>query len=212
MISIIDYGLGNIHSITNALNYLGYKYVITNDPEEVIKTRQIIIPGVGAFGAAIDKLRESGIDDAIVEVARLGYQVIGICLGMHLLATRSYEFGNYEGLDLIPGSIVKLPKPSNKSEKKIPNIGWNEVYDLSDSRFLIKLSEQPFFYFMHSYYFMCEDKKDIDGYIDFNGMNIPVIVGRENTIGFQFHPEKSGESGLNLLDLVLSENINRGNL
>lgn len=202
MIAVIDYGCGNLFSIGQALQTLNIKYSITDDPSVVAKAEKIILPGVGAFGDAMKRLRLSSMDVAILDAVADAKQILGICLGMQLLATRSDEFGDHEGLDLIRGHVGRLQLPSSGAEghTRIPNMGWRRVVATNGCDLLNGIKDNPYFYFVHSYAMRCVDNEDIAGVISVNGENVTAIVSRDNVWGFQFHPEKSGPAGLKLLD------------
>ncbi len=206
MISVVDYGRGNLYSIGRALNIIGRDYIITADPEVIAKSSQVLLPGVGAFGDAMSLIHQRGIGEALHESLNSGHRILGICLGMQLLATKSYEFGEHMGLDFIPGNVSNLVAPKNKNGTRIPNIGWRKVEIESDSEILKDLNNKSYFYFVHSYSFYCTNQADLKGTIYLNGEKITAIIGRENVWGFQFHPEKSGPLGLNLLDTFFENN------
>ena len=199
MIAVIDYGRGNLFSIGQALHQLNLEFRITDNPELVSKADNLILPGVGAFADAMDGLRNNGMNEAILEVAAKGNRILGVCLGMQLLASRSEEFGDHTGLDLIEGTVSLLPARRSEDDTRIPNMGWRIVDAKNNFNLLDGISEKPYFYFVHSYGFRCASEADIAGTIDFNGECVPAIVGRDNIWGFQFHPEKSGSAGLKLL-------------
>ncbi len=192
VIAVINYGAGNLKSISKAIEKIGKKVTITNDPEVVQSADAIILPGVGAFETAMKNL-----EWFIPFLKDTKTPVLGICLGMQLFATISEEGGLHRGLDIIPGRVVRFPQ----SVRKIPHMGWNEV-DFED-HYLFERIENRFFYFVHSYYF---DTKDyVIAYTDY-GVRFPSAVAKDNYIGVQFHPEKSGKNGLKLLENFV-ENI-----
>lgn len=193
MIAIIDYGAGNLFSVKNALDFLGYENIITKDPEELRKADRLILPGVGAFPDAMRMLNESGL----VEVIRQEVEkkpLLGICLGMQMLFEKGYEFGETDGLGFIKGS-VKLMKP--EGNLPIPHIGWNSLEKNVPCKLLDKCAEGEYVYFVHSFAADC-DSSSVAAYCDY-GMKIPALVQSGNVYGAQFHPEKSGETGLNIL-------------
>lgn len=202
MIAVIDYGRGNLFSISNAFRELGFEFVVTDDPSTVAQADQILLPGVGAFGDAISALHQSGMFDALLSAANAGKRVLGICLGMQLLADSSSEFGDNEGLGLIKGDVrlLRPPLPNTQDFTRIPNIGWRKVETCKRHTYLDGLDGEPYFYFVHSYAFYCANEDDISAVIRANGGSVSVIVGRDNVWGFQFHPEKSGSVGLQLLE------------
>lgn len=193
MTTIIDYGAGNLFSVQNALNYLGCENQISSDKNDIISADRLILPGVGAFGDAMDKLRDSGLIDVIKqEAAKKPF--LGICLGMQLLFEESHEFGRHEGLGLLPGA-VKLMEP--KGELAIPQMGWNALEFNNVCPLLKDVPEGSYVYFVHSYAAVCPDSY-VSAYTDYGG-KVPALVGSGNIYGAQFHPEKSGETGLNIL-------------
>jgi len=189
---IVDYGLGNLKSLQTALEGQGLETQITKDPGVILEAEVIFLPGVGAFRDAITSLAAEGLDEVVREKSRAGAYVVGICLGMQLLYDRSYENGVYEGLGLIPGEIVKL-----REMPKIPHMGWNDLTVAREDPLTRYLKTGDYVYFVHSYYARSGGEEIIawTGY----GEKIPAIVRRGNTIGFQFHPEKSGAVGAALL-------------
>lgn len=192
-IVIIDYGMGNIRSVEKALEYLGFKDIyVTEKPEEIIKADKIILPGVGAFRDAIKTIRQKGIDNVIYKVIEQKKPFLGICLGMQLLFEKSYENGKYEGLGIFEGNILKLPKT-----EIIPQIGWNSLDITKKEPLFTKLPEKPYVYFVHSYYL--ETNAPIVSATTFYGKNIQIAVQKENIFATQFHPEKSGDIGLQIL-------------
>lgn len=202
MIAIIDYGVGNLRSIENAVRFNNSSTAVevVGAAEKLKKYSKIILPGVGAFGDAIEKIREKKFDEAIVEEVRKGKYLLGICLGMQLLATAGFEYGEHKGLDLIGGNVVNFKEITDNLS--VPHIGWNEVKFLSDDRILEGIQNKSEFYFVHSYFFDCTNRADILGMTEY-GVEFPSIVHRENIYGVQFHPEKSQQAGLNLINNFL---------
>ena len=195
MIAILDYGLGNLGSISNMLKVIGEKSKITNDCESIRKSDGIILPGVGAFDAGMSKLNESGLSDVIKEEAGKGKPILGICLGMQLLGNRSEE-GSMPGLSLIPFECKKF----NFEDKslKIPHMGW-DIVDFRKQHPLVEgLIGQQRYYFVHSYYAACEDSDNVLMTCDY-GIEFACSVVKDNVMGVQFHPEKSHDFGLALL-------------
>ncbi len=192
MIAIIDYGAGNLFSVKNALDFLGLENKVTNRAEDIISADRLILPGVGAFPDAMRMLRESGLVGVIKEEARKK-PLLGICLGMQILFEKGYEFGETEGLGLIKGS-VKLMRPEGLP---IPHIGWNSLEFNEECPLLERCSQGEYVYFVHSYAAEC-GKSNVAAYCDY-GMKAPALVFEGNVFGAQFHPEKSGETGLNIL-------------
>jgi len=191
MISIIDYGMGNLGSIQNMLNKLGFESKLESDPDHLKDANSIILPGVGAFDNAMEKLNSSGFSEAIKNFSATGAPVLGICLGMQLLATQSEE-GELKGLNLIPGDVVKF-----KSDTlKVPHMGWNRVNPVND--ILYSQLEENRFYFVHSFYYIPEDPNHTAGTTEY-GHTFTSSVNRDNVFGAQFHPEKSHKYGMQLL-------------
>lgn len=192
MIAIIDYGAGNLFSVKNALDFLGLENKITNSAEDLISADRLILPGVGAFPDAMRMLGETGLIEVIKQEA-LKKPLLGICLGMQMLFEKGYEFGETEGLGLIKGS-VKLMQPEGLP---IPHIGWNSLEFNEKCPLLDKCAEGEYVYFVHSYAAECPSE-NVAAYCDY-GMKVPALVFAGNVYGTQFHPEKSGETGLNIL-------------
>lgn len=200
MITIIDYGMGNLKSVYNALRYLNIDCEITNNREKIEKAGKIILPGVGAFKDAIENLEVRGLDKLIVKKAEEGIPILGICLGMQLLFDKSYEGGEFEGLSLIEGEIKKLDNNILEKEKvKIPHIGWNNLRIKKVSPILKGINENEFVYFVHSYYGVVKNEEDLISETIYGTNKIAAVVGNNNVFGTQFHPEKSGEVGLKIL-------------
>ena len=199
-IVIINYGMGNIKSISNAITILGYKHIITNNSYDVKKSEIIFLPGVGAFGEAIKNLKKLGLINVIKNHCKTNKPIFGICLGMQILLSESEENGFHKGLDLIPGKVVKII--TNK-KNKLPHVGWNNVY-FKRQNFLFKnIKNNTNFYFDHSYETVLE-KKYITSYFKYN-RSIVSSISKDNIFGTQFHPEKSDYSGLNLIKNFLSK-------
>ena len=201
MIAVIDYGVGNLFSLLSSLNYVGLDTKLTNDIEEIKNAKGIILPGVGAFRDAIRNLEKYGLKETLINEARNGKPFLGICLGMQMLFEKSYEYGKYEGLGLINGTVEEIKKyiPEN-SDLKIPHMGWNSLIineRFKDDKILKDVDNNEYVYYVHSY-FAKTDMKNIVTYSEY-GTKIPGIVKNENVYGMQFHPEKSGDTGLKLL-------------
>lgn len=194
MIAIIDYGVGNLFSLTSSFKAIGEDVVITGDPKIIEKADKLILPGVGAFGDASKKLFDSGLDKVILEQVKNKKPLLGICLGMQMLFNESHEFGIHKGLGLIEGKVVYIDLPSNY---KIPHIGWNALNFKKESPILKYINENDFVYFVHSYHAVdCE--KSLVATTEY-GMGLTAIVQSDNVYGCQFHPEKSGDVGLKIL-------------
>ncbi len=196
MTAIVDYGVGNLFSLQSSLDAIGEESIITGKREELEKADRIILPGVGAFGDAADKLRETGLDTVVKDLAREGKSILGICLGMQLLFEKSYEFGEHEGLGLLKGSIVMIDVPDTE-KYKLPQMGWNSLHIKREHPLLRYVSEGDFVYFVHS--FMASDCEDSVIAVTEYGTEVTAAVAKDSVWGTQFHPEKSGNIGLNIL-------------
>ena len=196
MLAIIDYGVGNLFSLQCSLKKIGVEAVVTNDPQTIKNADRIILPGVGAFGDASKKLYESGLVELITEQANSGKPFLGICLGMQLLFEKGYEYGEHKGLGFLKGNVISLEGKIDKS-LQIPHMGWNALDFQKETPLFKYINNGDFVYFVHSYYATdCEDSV-----IATSEYSIPVTaaVGKGNVFGCQFHPEKSGDVGLNIL-------------
>lgn len=193
MIAIVDYGAGNIFSVKNALDYLGLDNILTADKKEIENADAIILPGVGAFPAAMNKLSESSLTEVVCNEAKKK-PFLGICLGMQMLFDRSYEFEECNGLGLISGSVKKMEKPGFI----IPHMGWNKLEYGADCPILHDIGDDAYVYFVHSYAAVT-DEKYLAAWVEYDG-RVPAMVYDGNTVyGAQFHPEKSGDTGLKIL-------------
>ncbi len=193
MIAIIDYGAGNIFSVKNALDYLGLESALVKDEKSVREADEIILPGVGAFPAAMEMLEKSGLVPVIREESKKK-PFLGICLGMQVIFEKGYEFGECDGLGLIPGSVRKMEEPG----LIIPHMGWNKLEKLNPCPLLENIGDEEFVYFVHSYKAETEDKF-VAAFSQYGG-RVPALVWDGNFVyGAQFHPEKSGETGLKIL-------------
>lgn len=196
MIAIIDYGVGNLFSLRSSLNKIGADTVVTADPAVIAKADKLILPGVGAFADAAKKLRDSGLDKVIKAEAAAGKPIMGICLGMQMLFEKSYEYGEHEGLGLLKGAVVPM-EGSIPANLKIPHIGWNALKFQKDSKLFKYIQEGDCVYFVHSFYASgCEDSLLATAEY---GKDLTAVVAKDNVMGCQFHPEKSGDVGLNIL-------------
>ena len=193
MIAIIDYGAGNIKSLQFALDRLQMDSVLTTDPQVIRNASSLILPGVGAFRDAMDSIREMGLADIIREEVANGKPILGICLGMQLFYERSYEDGDWEGLGLLKGSVERITETV-----KVPHMGWNTITKHHASPLLKDLPEEFYVYFVHSYAVASLEEETLTGSTDYGGL-VPAIVQQGNVVGMQFHPEKSGEIGIKLL-------------
>ena len=196
MVAIVDYGVGNLFSLKSSFGAIGAEAVVTGDPAVLRSADKIILPGVGAFEDAAKKLRESGLDRVLKQLAAEGKPLMGICLGMQLLFEKSYEYGEHEGLGLIPGRVVPMAGVI-PAELKIPHIGWNALHLRQESPILKYVKEGDCVYFVHSYYAVeCDEFVVAD--TEYGAM-LTAAVARGNVCGCQFHPEKSGDVGLSIL-------------
>lgn len=196
MVAIIDYGVGNLFSLNGSLSAIGAEATITSNPEEIRRASRIILPGVGAFGDAAAKLKSSGMDKIVREQVASGKPLMGICLGMQLLFEKSYEYGEHEGLGLIKGAIRPL-KGMLPKEYKTPHVGWNRLSFKGVNPLFKYVKNGDFVYFVHSFYGTDCDESTIA--ITEYGIPVTAAVARDNVYGCQFHPEKSGMAGLNIL-------------
>lgn len=196
MVAIVDYGVGNLFSLKSSLAAIGADAVVTGDADVICAADKIILPGVGAFGDAAAKLRESGLDQVVIAQAKAGKPLLGICLGMQLLFDKSFEYGEHEGLGLISGEI-RFIRDIIGDELKVPHIGWNALKFKKESPLFRYLKDGDYVYFVHSFYGAnCDDS--VIATAEY-GAEVTAAVASGNVYGCQFHPEKSGEVGLNIL-------------
>ncbi len=193
MIAIVDYGMGNLRSVENALDFLGIESIITSDKETIFNSDGIILPGVGAFPDAIDNIKEAGLDKVLKEAVNKGKPLLGICLGMQLLFEESDEVKLSKGLGFLKGRIEKL-----NIDLKVPHMGWNSLNMEKESTILNGIEKGSHVYFVHSYYAVTGEEGILNAYADY-GVKVPGVVSKGNVYGIQFHPEKSGEVGLRML-------------
>ncbi|MBQ3763890.1 MAG: imidazole glycerol phosphate synthase subunit HisH [Synergistaceae bacterium] len=196
MIAIVNYGVGNLFSLESSFNAINQNVKVTSSPHDLMNAERIILPGVGAFGDAAGKLFSSGLARLIIDEARKGKPVLGICLGMQLLFTKSYEFGEHDGLNLIPGEIRAISKVI-PAGLKIPQMGWNSLAFTNYSPIYSRTPQDSYVYFVHSYSAFC-DEKYITATTDY-GAPLTASVQNGNVYGVQYHPEKSGSVGLDIL-------------
>ena len=198
--AIVDYGVGNLFSIASSLKYLEIESIVTKDAEVLRNASHIILPGVGAFGDAMEKLKSTGLVPVLNELVKEGKPIMGICLGMQMLFEKSYEYGEHEGLGWITGTVRPLEEAFEAEgiDLKIPHMGWNSLtFAKTGSPALKYTQEGDFVYFVHSYYAAdCDDA--LAAWADY-GVKIPAVVAKDNVFGCQFHPEKCGNIGLNIL-------------
>ncbi len=196
MVAIIDYGVGNLYSLTSSFKKAGYEAVVTSNPETIRAADRILLPGVGAFEDAIAKLRQSGLDKLIYEQARSGKKIMGICLGMQLLFEASHEYGRHEGLGILRGEVVPM-QGRIPSELMVPHIGWNRLIKKQEHPLFKYLKDGDCVYFVHSYYAEgCEDS--LIATTEY-GCELTAAVAKDNIAGMQYHPEKSGDVGISML-------------
>lgn len=195
MIAVIDYDAGNIKSMEKAVQLLGQEVVVTRDRDEILGADKVILPGVGAFGDAMGKLRQYGLDQVIHEVVGNGTPFLGICLGLQLLFERSDETPGVEGLGVLKGEILKIPDTPGL---KIPHMGWNSLTFPREGRLFTNLPEEPYVYFVHSYYLKAADESIVTAVTEY-GTTIHASVESGNVFACQFHPEKSSGVGLQIL-------------
>lgn len=196
MIAIVDYDAGNLKSVEKALNFLGQESVITRDRKEILAADKVILPGVGAFGVAMENLKKYELDKVIKEVAEKKTPFLGICLGLQLLFEGSEESSGVEGLHILDGEIVKIPEEPGL---KIPHIGWNSLKLQNNGRLFQGISQEAFVYFVHSYYLKAREESIVKAVTEY-GVTIHASVEKENVFACQFHPEKSSSVGLKILE------------
>ena len=195
MIAIIDYDAGNIKSVEKALQSLGQEVVVTRDHDVLLNADKVILPGVGAFGDAMERLNEYGLTDTIKKIVNKNTPFLGICLGLQLLFESSEEAPGVKGLSVLPGKIVRFP---SEIGLKIPQIGWNELKQPNKGRLFKGIDDGEFVYFVHSYYLIADDPKDVVATTEY-GVTVHASVERGNVFACQFHPEKSSDVGLKIL-------------
>ena len=201
MLGIVDYGMGNIFSLMNAMRTLDIKSTIISKPEKLNKCAAIILPGVGAFGDAMNRLKSNNFIEAINEFKNTGKYILGICLGMQLLTDKSFEFGEHNGLGLVKGSCIKFSKENSDSKVIIPHTMWNNInLSKKDIEIFANIPNNAYMYFTHSYFTQRISKKEVISWTTYAGIDFCSAFQKDNIIGFQFHPEKSGEEGLNVLN------------
>ncbi len=197
MLTIVDYGVGNLFSLKSSLTFIGKEAIVSGDPDTIANSDKLILPGVGAFGDAAAKLKENGLDKLILEKAAGGTPIMGICLGMQLLFDNSLEYGNHKGLGIISGTVRPIEEVI-PSDLKIPHIGWNSLILSKKKHPIFKyINDGDCVYFVHSYYGANCDESLIAS--TEYGANLTAAVANKNVCGCQFHPEKSGNVGLNIL-------------
>ena len=196
MIAIVDYGVGNLFSLRSSLESLGQEVCVSSDPDRIRSADRVILPGVGAFGDAALKLRQSGLDRIVLDQAQAGKPLLGICLGMQLLFEKSFEFGEHQGLGLLHGNVIGMDGTIPR-DLKIPQMGWNALIKKRTHPLLNSVQEGDCVYFVHSFYAVdCDDS--LIATTEY-GIELPAAVAKNNVMGCQFHPEKSGNIGLGIL-------------
>lgn len=208
MISIIDYDAGNIKSVEKAIQFLGEEAKITRDRDEILNSDRAILPGVGAFGVAMEKLRSYGLEEVIHQYVSTGKPFLGICLGLQLLFDESEESPGVKGLGLIKGKITKIPTEykadnGNTMTQKVPQIGWNSIEINPSSRLFKGISDGSYVYFVHSYYLTADNPDEVAAKT-YYGTEIHAAVEKDNIFATQFHPEKSSDVGLKILKNFIS--------
>lgn len=193
MIVVVDYGVGNLQSVKNGFAAVGFDVHVSSDPGDVASASGLVLPGVGAFGQAMEALHKTGLSAALLERVAHGMPLLGICLGLQLLFERSEEMGDHAGFGLLPGAVVQF-----RNVRKVPQVGWNSVSVRQPHPLLTGVRSGEFFYFVHSYYAACRNGDAVLAVAEY-GVEFPAVVGRDNIFGLQFHPEKSGRPGLQLL-------------
>ena len=200
---VVDYGVGNLLSVARAFEHIGSEVAVTSEHTTIAAADRIVLPGVGAFGHAMQALSDRDLTDAVRQPAIAGRPFLGICLGMQMILEQSSEFGSQTGLGLIKGSVEKISeRRDNGKPRTIPHVGWNRIKPLEtqwENTLLDRTSPGEAFYFVHSYHGLPSDDKDLTALCDYDDITVTAVIGRENVWGVQFHPEKSGSAGLNLL-------------
>jgi len=197
MIGIVDYNMGNLASVQNALAKIGAESKVVSEPNDVKNYDKVLLPGVGAFGDAMEHLRQNGMDEAVKEFAKSGKPMLGICLGMQLLFSKSLEFGEHKGLDLIPGEVGPFDENMFNKPHKVPHMGWNELFVQKDTPIFKNLAKEFYLYFVHSFHAVTTDEYAIGK--TWYGYEFVSAVQNGNIFGIQPHPEKSHENGLEIL-------------
>ena len=200
MVAIVDYGLGNLRSLMNALEAIGTKSYLVSDAETLGRYDRIILPGVGAIAEAMETLTQRGLGEAVIERAREGVPILGVCLGMQLLCRRSFEGGEHQALGLIDADVVPFDPEAGL---KIPHIGWNSIEPEQDHKLLVGVEPGTDVYFVHSYHVQCRCQEDALASTNY-GTKFTSMIARDNVLGAQFHPEKSQFAGLRMLENFVS--------
>ena len=209
-ITIIDYGCGNILSLRRGIQEVGYTSEITNDRKKIINSDFIILPGVGAFQNAMNLLDKNNLVDTLREyVLHKKKKILGICLGMQVFLTKSYEMGEHQGLNLIEGEVVQMKKYTKLNNLKVPHISWNEIYLNGSAKGMENINKEisnKNYYFVHSYLAVTKKEENTLAYCKYFDVKVPAVLNYKNILGCQFHPEKSGENGLQFLKKIIGNN------
>ena len=204
-VTVVDYGAGNLFSVVRAVESVGGQPKITSDPEDVLSATALIVPGVGAAEDTMRNLRSKELTEPLLEYISSGRPFLGICMGMQALFEKSYEGGEHDCLGVLGGTIERFP-----ADTVVPHMGWNTIHDVADHPILDGFDDGAYLYFVHSYY----AQPSVDGIVlaraEYGGVNFPAIVGRDNLIATQFHPEKSGETGLLIYKNFVENSISKG--
>ena len=200
MIAIIDYDAGNLRSVAKALQFLGHETSVTRDRDKILSADKVILPGVGSFGDAMDKLKSYNLINTINDVAEKNIPFFGICLGLQLLFETSEESEGVAGLGILKGDIVRIP---DRNDLKIPHIGWNSLHIMNNGRLFSGIDENSYVYFVHSYYLRAKDENIVTAVTEYSAC-IHASVEKNNIFAGQFHPEKSGAVGLKILENFVS--------
>jgi len=202
-VAVVDYGMGNLRSVAKALERVGAKVSVTSDPDEIRASRKIVLPGVGAFADAVKELKSRDLWDLLKGEIERGKPYLGICLGLQLLFTVSFEDGEHSGMGLLPGKVIRFPEPApdvtSGPRLKVPHIGWNQIHRLREPPLLVDVPEGSYFYFVHSYYVLPDDSQ-VTAATTRYGTDFVSMVWRQNLFGTQFHPEKSQKWGLKIME------------
>jgi imidazole glycerol-phosphate synthase subunit HisH len=200
MIGIVDYGMGNLHSVSKALERLDYEYILSDNPEELKKAKGLILPGVGSFKDAVEALERTGLKTFVEDYVAEGKPLLGICLGMQLLFEESDENGLAKGFGFLPGRVERFSGATQDGEAyKVPHMGWNYLHFHDPSSVLLKELKEDYVYFVHSYVVKTKNVDVTLASAQYYDVKVPAVVGRENVFGTQFHPEKSSKTGLAIL-------------
>ncbi len=202
MITIIDYEMGNLRSVEKAFEKLGYAARVSSNPEDLLTTDKIVLPGVGAFRDCINNLRAGGFVEPLLQHVESGKPLLGICVGMQMLFDESEEFGRHQGLGLVPGKVIRFPAGMEEGGErlKVPHMGWNNIQIKKPAPILKDTSDGSFVYFVHSYYCSADNPSDVAATCRYGDVEFCAAVWRDNLMATQFHPEKSQTVGLNIFD------------